>query len=258
MGDGDHRGGAAPRRDAERPTGGEEQWIDHGPSGGSRPSRRPARPPQRSAPATVASVELSGVGGLSVAERRRLGRKVTEAAEHYANERWDDARLTLAPLADRYAGIPEIRELHGLALYRLGRWAPAIAELEAFGELTGAADQLPVIADSHRALGDHERVAEVWEELRDWSPDGDVVTEGRIVAAGSLADQGDLRGALRLLEKGPTRPKRVKASTLRLWYAIGDLQERAGDVPAARATFERLASAEADFGDVAERLAALG
>lgn len=200
---------------------------------------------------------LSGVDGLSVAERRRLTRQLSEAADEFAAQRWDDARQSLTPLADRHPGVAEVRELYGLSLYRLGRWQQAIGELEAFGELTGSADQLPVIADSHRALGHHDRVAELWEELRAWSPDGDIVTEGRIVAAGSLADQGEYRAALRILEKGPTRPKRVKPSTLRLWYAIGDLQERVGDVPSARSTFERLSAQEADFGDVAERLAAL-
>lgn len=254
MGDGDHRGGANPRRDESAPQRSEERWIDEGRSDGA-PRRRAPEPTRK--PGQRPPVELSDVGGLTVAERRRLTRQLSEAADDFANERWEEAKRILTPLANRHAAVAEVRELHGLTLYRLGRWEQAISELEVFGEMSGSADQLPVLADCHRALGDHDRVAELWEELREWSPDGDIVTEGRIVAAGSLADQGELRSALRLLEKGPTRPKRVKPSTLRLWYAIGDLQERAGDVPAARTTFERLASHEADFGDVADRLAAL-
>lgn len=202
-------------------------------------------------------MHLSGVESLSTSQKRKATSRLAEAAAEFAEERWDEARRTVAPLAARHPGIAEVRELHGLSLYRLGRWEQAIVELEAFGELAGSADQYPVLADCHRALGRHDRVDELWDELRDWSPDGDVVTEGRIVTAGSLADRGDLRGALRLLEKGPTHPKRVKPSTLRLWYAISDLYERSGELTRARDGFRRIASIEADFGDVADRLDAL-
>jgi hypothetical protein len=44
---------------------------------------------------------------------------------------------------------------------------------------------------------------------------------------------------------------------VRLWYALADLYERAGDIPAARALFLRIRKHDAGFADVAERLAAL-
>ncbi|CAB4798885.1 unannotated protein [freshwater metagenome] len=44
---------------------------------------------------------------------------------------------------------------------------------------------------------------------------------------------------------------------LRLWYALADLEERAGNIPAARARFDRIRQHDAGFADVAERLAAL-
>ncbi len=235
-----------------------ERWVDHGRtdrSGGPPPGRRP-KPRSRSAVTPLPPLQLSGVEGLSTSQKRKVTSRLGEAAAEFAEERWDEARRIVAPLSERHPGIAEVRELHGLTLYRLGRWEQAIAELTAFGELTGSADQYPVLADCHRALGNHDRVDELWDELRDWSPDGDIVTEGRIVAAGSLADRGDLRGAIRLLEKGPTRPKRVKPSTLRLWYAIADLYERAGELTRARDGFRRIASIEPDFGDVPERLEA--
>ncbi|MEO1064906.1 MAG: tetratricopeptide repeat protein [Actinomycetota bacterium] len=233
-----------------------ERWIDHGRSDGrSTPPRK--RPPKRSGSSAMPKIELSGVEGLSTSQKRKVSTRLGDAAADFAEERWEEARRAVAPLAERHPGIAEVRELHGLALYRLGRWEDAIGELEAFGDLARSADQYPVLADCHRALGRHERVDELWDELRDWSPGGDVVTEGRIVTAGSLADRGDLRGALRLLERGPVRPKRVKPSTLRLWYAIADLYERSGELTQARDGFRRIAAVEADFGDVAERLDAL-
>ena len=45
---------------------------------------------------------------------------------------------------------------------------------------------------------------------------------------------------------------------LRLWYALADLYERAGDLPRARELFDRVREHDAAFADVAERLAALG
>ena len=52
-------------------------------------------------------------------------------------------------------------------------------------------------------------------------------------------------------------PGRTKEHTVRLWYALADLYERAGDVPRARALFEQVRKFDAEFADVAERLAAL-
>ena len=77
------------------------------------------------------------------------------------------------------------------------------------------------------------------------------------VAAGALADQGKLEQAIRVLERAPKSPKRVLPHHLRLWYALADLHERAGDIPAARALFRKISAQDPGFVDVAERLAAL-
>src|SRR5262245_22188075 len=111
--------------------------------------------------------------------------------------------------------------------------------------------------DCPRALGRFERVQKLWEELRAASPAAEIVTEGRIVAAGALADQGRLDEAIRVLERAPGNPRRVQPHHLRLWYALADLPERAGDIPAARALFRKVSAQDPAFVDVAERLAAL-
>jgi tetratricopeptide (TPR) repeat protein len=154
--------------------------------------------------------------------------------------------------------VADVRELLGLALYRLDRWAAAAKELDAYYNLTGSTEEHPVLMDCARAQGRYDRVKELWEELRAVSPAADIVTEGRIVAAGALADQGRLPEAIELLERGPVSPKRVGPHHLRLWYALADLQERAGNLPAARTLFRRVSSRDPAFVDVAERLAALG
>jgi tetratricopeptide (TPR) repeat protein len=89
--------------------------------------------------------------------------------------------------------------------------------------------------------------------LRQASPSAELVTEGRIVAAGSLADRGDLAGAIRLLEKARLDVRRPRPHHLRLWYALADLYERAGDVPKARQLFRRVLDHDRAFFDVAER-----
>ena len=101
-------------------------------------------------------------------------------------------------------------------------------------------------------------VDELWEELREVSPSADVVNEGRIVVAGSLADRGDLPGALRLLEKGWRTPKRPLAHHLRRAYALADLYERSGQTVRARELFGWVLHADPRFADVAERVQTLG
>jgi tetratricopeptide (TPR) repeat protein len=186
--------------------------------------------------------------------QNRLG----DAAAAFQDERFDDVRKILAPIVERHPSVPELHELHGLALYRLGRWRPAKRELEAFAMMTGSTEQHPIRADIARALGRHAEVCDLWEELRHDDPDADVMTEGRIVLAGSHADQGDLAGAIRVLEQGPMKAKKPSDHHLRLWYSLADMYERAGDMPRARRGFERVSTHDRQFADVAERLSALG
>ena len=114
-----------------------------------------------------------------------------------------------------------------------------------------------VAADCRRALKQYREVERLWEELREASPSGPLMAEGRIVAAGALADQGDLAAAIRLLSKGFRLPKHPGEHHLRRAYALADLYERAGDLPQARSIFERIQRAEPDFLDTTARIDAL-
>jgi len=100
------------------------------------------------------------------------------------------------------------------------------------------------------------------EASKSWKIDAELIPsktspEGRIVAAGAFADQGRLDDAIKVLERAPAGAKRVLPHHLRLWYALADLHERAGDIPAARALFRKVSAQDPRFVDVAERLAAL-
>lgn len=184
----------------------------------------------------------------------RLQTRLGEAAEAFSGERFGEAKATLSPIAREVPDLPEARELYGLTLYRLGRWKEAARELEAFVELSGSTEQHPVLADCRRALKQYREVERLWEELREASPSGELMAEGRIVAAGALADQGELAAAIRLLSKGFRLPKHPAEHHLRRAYALGDLYERAGDMPQARSIFERVQRAEPGFLDVDSRL----
>jgi predicted Zn-dependent protease len=184
--------------------------------------------------------------------------KVKEAARAFEREQYLEARRILKPIAEDAPGSPSVRELYGLTLYRLGRWKEAARELEAFRSLTASVEQHPVLADAHRALKHFAVVDELWDELRAASPSAELVTEGRIVVAGALADRGELSKAIRLLEDGRKRPpKRPGDHHLRLAYVLADLYERSGDLPRSRDLFGWIVASAPGFADAAERRAAL-
>jgi tetratricopeptide (TPR) repeat protein len=148
-----------------------------------------------------------------------------------------------------------VRELLGLAFYREGRYREALAELLAFRRITGSLEQNHVIADCYRALGRPERALEICGEVTADRVPPEVWAEVLIVAASTLADRGELDGALATLARADLDPEEVKPHHLRLWYVRSDLLERAGFTSEARAGWERILAEDPDFFDAAERLA---
>lgn len=193
------------------------------------------------------------------ARGERWFQAVAQASEAFADDRERDAIRILRPVQKALPGAPSVRELLGLSLYRSGQYKAAAEELEVYAELTNEVNQHPVLMDCARALGDHDRVTELWAELAEVSPSSELVTEGRIVLAGSLADRDRVGEAVAMLRRRASGTvKRIQPHHLRLWYALADLEERAGNLPGARTLFDRIRRHDASFADVAERLAALG
>jgi tetratricopeptide (TPR) repeat protein len=273
------RGAARPKPEAPwTRDDGAREWEDADP--GARRSRAKGRRPDPDAEAatgsaTEAIAALSGRHALppeiatdirnaadiaTARHREHLVDRAESAYGAYERGRFQDALRAIKPVADETPSVAAVRELAGLAAYRCGRWRSAAGHLEAFGRLSDSAEHLPVLMDCQRALHKPKKVAALWAELRQSSPDPDVLAEGRIVAAASLADSGDLNGAIAMLSTaGASKALRNPSERhVRQWYLLADLHERAGDVPKAREYFERVFRTDPEAYDVAERLRGLG
>ncbi|MGH9157897.1 MAG: tetratricopeptide repeat protein, partial [Acidimicrobiales bacterium] len=232
-----------------------ERWVKEPGPASPRQRVAPKRPISASVPREVVN-ELGSVAGAGPGSR--LARQLAEAARAYDHDRYAEARRLLRPLMAQAPGSAAVRELLGLTLYRQARWKEAIRELDGFVALSSSLDQHPVLADCHRALGHWKAVADLWQELRSASPSAELVAEGRIVAAGALADQGQVTAAVRLLEASASLGHRPRLHQLRLSYALADLYERAGETARARDLFGAIVARDRAFADAPERRAALG
>ena len=263
------RGAGQARKDLE-PTRVErepEVWIDEGPireaaesatERASRPApsgRRSASPrrPGELAPEVATNVE-------EVLEPRRAARlkdRLLQAQVALEGERFTDSLRMARSLVKEMPQVAAVHEVIGLSCYRLGKWRDAIASLEIARNLRPRVEDLPVLADCYRALRRWTEVDQVWNEIKESSPAHEVMAEGRIVYAGSLAERGDLRGAISLMTKVAAVPRRIRPHHLKQWYVLADLYDRAGDVQRAREMFRRIASIDKRYSDVTARLASL-
>jgi tetratricopeptide (TPR) repeat protein len=244
-----------------------DEWVRTDTAGvparrpGGRPARAEAAAERRPLlPADVAT-EIRRAADTATARRKEvLVGRMERAVQAYERARYTEAARLGNELVREVPGVAAVRRLAGFASYRLGRWRDASRHLHAYTELTGDPDALPALMDCERALGRHRQVSALWAELRHRSPEPEVLAEARIVAAGSLADRGQLADAIALLvAAGTGRSLRNPSDRhVRQWYALGDLYERAGDVPRARDLFGRVANVDPEAYDIAARLEALG
>ncbi len=221
----------------------------------SKPQRGRRRAPLPDGGRSSKAQDLEEAVGRRDAPRYRQRLERAEVA--YEQGDYHKAWRALDGMAKDAPKVPEVRELAGLTLYRLGRWELAARELEAFRELTGRTDLHPVLADCHRAQHRWTDVDALWVELKASGESAAVLAEGRIVAAGALGDRGELTEAVRLLSANFQRPRRAKEHHMRQAYALADLCEQAGEIPRARELFGWLKDQDELYVDVAERLASL-
>lgn len=151
-----------------------------------------------------------------------------EASEAFADGAFQRAvrkAETAKELAPRDATI---REVLGLAAYRLGDWQKSLAELRAFRRMAGETTHLPVEMDVLRALGRVKDVDAAWDTLRQRGGKPAVMKEGSVVYASHLVDQGDLDGAWKVVG-GRKLVKNPFPEDLRQWYVAAKVAALRGD-----------------------------
>jgi tetratricopeptide (TPR) repeat protein len=242
-----------------------EQWIDEGSvrdaadAATQRAVAEPRREPGRRAARTL---DIETLGGLdrAVGNRRaaRLADMLAQARDSLDRERFEESRRLARTVTREAPDVAEAQEIAGLAAYRLGRWREAVAALEAARAITRGIRNHAVLADSYRAQRKYKQVEELWLEVREASPETAQMAESRIVAAGALADQGDLAGAIRTMGTAAAGAKRVQEHHLKQWYVLADLYDRSGDVVKARQLFEMVLAHDRDYADAGARLRSLG
>jgi tetratricopeptide (TPR) repeat protein len=156
------------------------------------------------------------------------------------------------------ARVGIVRETVGIAAYRAGHWAEALAELRAARRLTGRTSYLPMMADSERALGRIDRALGVIAESARATLDRATEVELRIVESGIRRDQGLAEAAVVVLQLPELRERRLRPWSARLFYAYADALLDAGRTEQAREWFARATAADPDeMTDAAERFDAL-
>jgi tetratricopeptide (TPR) repeat protein len=238
-------------------------WVDEGPlrkaaqKATERAKVRPELPSRRAEDdSTPESKSLADQVGQRAAVK--VGARIETASKAFDRERYSEVVSILREVVAQHPDAASARELLGLSHYRMGRFKLAIEHLEAHRLASASAIHLPVLADCYRGLRRFGKVEELWAEIRDASPSAALVAEGRIVAAGALADRGKLRDALAVMEGAEAPQKRPKEHHVRMWYVIGDLYDRAGDASRARVMFQRVHTTIPGYADIEARLASLG
>jgi len=238
-----------------------EQWIDEGSvrdTAQAATTRASTAPARRELKPLDPEVDAELVDTLGSQRGKRLSERLAMASEALDRERFDEARRISASIVKEAPSIAAVHEVLGLSSYRLGRYKPALRALLAAQDLRPDPALLPVVADCYRALQRWDSVERTWNQIKAASPPHEIMAEGRIVMAGSLADRGDLNGAIAVMDPTRKSPKRVRDHHLREWYVLGDLYDRLGDTIKARQWFAAVADHNPEVGDVVDRLRALG
>jgi predicted Zn-dependent protease len=139
-----------------------------------------------------------------------------------------------------------VREVLGLAAYRVGAWGEALRELRTYRRFTGEATHIPVELDSLRALGRFDDVEQAWSQFAGLDVKPSVRKEALVVYASFLLDQGKVSDARRLVSPRPLAPEPGEAD-LRVWYVAARAAAVAGDATEARRLRDAILIADPGF-----------
>jgi tetratricopeptide (TPR) repeat protein len=193
------------------------------------------------------------------AELRTLPGQLAEAVAAWlaaaAAEQDPDRAFELAIQARKLAArVGVVRETAGVAAYRAGRWADALAELRTARRLTGRVSYLPLMADAERALGRADRALALIHDPDSRQLDRATQIELAIVESGIRRDQGRAAAGAVVLQVPELTDGLRHPWSARLFYAYADALYDVGRMDEAREWFGRAAAADPDEGtDAAER-----
>jgi tetratricopeptide (TPR) repeat protein len=211
-------------------------------------------------PSVPASITADQLDPAARAELRTLPGDLAESVARFLvaaslaedPERGYEYALAARKLAAR-VGI--VRETCGIAAYRAGKWAEALAELRAARRITGDGSYLPLMADSERALGRLDRALDLVTDPETHSLSRDIQIELRIVESGIRRDQGFAEAAVVALQIPELTDGRRRPGSARLYYAYADALIDAGREDEVRYWLGRAAAADtAGETDAAERI----
>lgn len=222
------RGGNGPRGPQKR--GNRQQPPrSSGPNRARSAQPKPDSAPDRNGPTLSSDIEARQLSPEVRRELTTLDRNTSDfIARHLvaAGELLDEdpeAALEHARAARERSGrIAAVREAVGIAAYRCGDWAQALAELRAARRMGSKSPLLPLIADSERGLGRPERAIELARSPEAGELTDDDADELRIVVAGARSDLGQLDQALAILSTPQLDPTRTGQTAARLFYAYAE------------------------------------
>jgi len=152
------------------------------------------------------------------------------------------------------ARVGVVRETAGVAAYRAGRWADALAELRTARRLTGRSSYLPLMADAERALGRPERALALIHDPDTRQLDRATQIELLIVESGIRRDQGRAAAGAVVLQVPELTDGVRRPWSARLFYAYADALYDAGRMDEAWEWFGRTAALDPEEEtDAAER-----
>jgi len=252
-GAGQDRGGEARsgQRGGDFGSGGTDSWR-----GASQEYRAPG-------PAVPEDITADQLDREARAELRTLpgqladavARLLVAASEEPDAERAYEYSLQARRLAAR---VGVVRETSGVAAYRAGRWAEALAELRTARRLTGRVSYLPLMADSERALGRLDRALAIVHDPDVRNLDRATQIELLIVESGIRRDEGRPAAAAAVLQVPELTDGHRRPWSARLFYAYADALLDDGREDEAREWFGRAAAldpeGETDAGERYEEL----
>lgn len=141
-----------------------------------------------------------------------------------------------------------VREAVGITAYAAGEYAEALREFRTYRRITGDNTHLPLMVDSERALGRHQKAMELASEVEPSALDKPIRVELAIVISGIHQDLGDAAAAVAALEIPELNPHRGFSYSPRLFHAYSDALRAAGRKDEADRWHQRALVAERALG----------